>query len=367
MLKVAGNLFSLVNPANSRDEQIDMARGWVMLLVVLHHSAFVSQGDVFSLTCQSLILGFHMPFFFLLNGYLFHLSGSAGKYTFKEYVRKRIVRLVLPYFIFEFINLALSYLVIPVLHNHIELGDALVSIVTCINDKAGYSGVCNRLWFLPCLFVSDVFAFIILRATKRKLVIWGAALAAAGASYALHATTGCRLPFTVDTALMGTCFVLIGYCTGAWIQRLTQGNTPARNWATALVLSIPYAGFVYMNPDLVKMFDNTYGNYACAVIGSMLAYAAVMAAAKAFADAAACVRSGRVFQFFRKLLLWLGINSLAVFLVHVWLARIFRYTVCSTPPWNLLIFALTLAVCIPAVNFVCSYMPFLLGVVPKRK
>lgn len=367
MHKAVGNLFSLVNPASSRDERIDIARGWVMLLVVLHHSAFVSQEDTFSLTCQSLILGFHMPFFFLLNGYLFHLSKGAGKYTFKGYVQNRFMRLVLPYFIFEFINLVLSYLVAPVLHNHIELGDALLSIATCINDKAGYSGVCNRLWFLPCLFVSDVFAFTILRATGKKLILWGAAIAAAGASYAIHVTLSCRLPFTMDTALMGICFVLIGFCTGAWLQHMTQGKTPAENWATAMIVSIPYAGFVYLNPDLIKMFDNTYGNYASAVIGSMLAYAAVMAAAKAFADTAARGWYRKVFHFFRKLLLWLGINSLAVFLAHVWLARIFRFTVCSTPPCNLVIFSLTLAVCIPAVNFICNYAPVLLGTVSKRK
>lgn len=338
-----------------------------MLLVVLHHSAFVSQGDAFSLTCQCLILGFHMPFFFLLNGYLFLLSGSAGKYSFMEYMQKRFMRLVLPYFIFELINLVLSYLVMPLLHNRIELGDALVSIATCINNKAAYSGVCLRLWFLPCLFVSDVFAFMILRATGRKLLLWGAALATAIASYTLHVTLGCRFPFTVDTALMGTCFVLIGYCTGTWISHLMQGNTPAGNWTTALVLSIPYAGVVYLNTDLIRMFENMYGNYICAIAGSMLAYAAVMAAAKAFADTTASGHRGTLSQFFRKLMLWLGINSLAVFLVHVWLAKIFRFTVCSTPPWNLLIFALTVAVCIPAVNFVCGYAPFLLGTAPKRK
>ena len=78
----------------NRLEQPDYLRGMAMLLVLLHH-AEVPYGDW--------ILTFHMPLLFVLSGYMEFLLPK--KRSFLPYLKNRILRLLVPYFLFEGVNL----------------------------------------------------------------------------------------------------------------------------------------------------------------------------------------------------------------------------------------------------------------------
>lgn len=344
----------------ARSEQIDIARGWVMILVVMHHAAFLNQPDALSEVCQALILGFHMPFFFLLNGYLLHLAGSADRYSVKAYLKTRFMRLLVPYFLFELINLALSWLAMPYLHNHLELDKAFLCVVECINDKGVYEGISGRLWFLPCLFFSDMLAFAMLKAVKGRGVLTAVAVLLAVASYGLHSCYGQRLPLTLDVALMGACFVLVGYAgRPIYVKYAERAGRSGGALFFALAL-LAYLGAVWSNPECIRMFDDRYGNYPLAIVGSVAAFCVVMMLARAFSGCVTGTQTGFL-AWLRSLSLWYGINSLAVFPIHFWVVNILKYVMNTQPPANYLLFAIALFATIPAVNFVREFMPFLLG------
>lgn len=360
MLSQLPRLYSVAVPASSRSEHIDIARGWVMILVVMHHAAFLKQPDAFSQVCQALILGFHMPFFFLLNGYLLHMAGSADRYSIKAYLKTRFMRLLVPYFLFELINLALSWLAMPYLHNHLELDKAFLCIVECINDKGVYEGISGRLWFLPCLFFSDMLAFALLKAVKSRGFLTAAAVALAIASYGLHSRYGQRLPLTLDAALMGTCFVLAGYAgRPIYVKYAERAGRLGRALFFALVL-LAYLGAVWCNPECIQMFDDRYGNYPLAIAGSVAAFCVVMMLARAFSGRVTELQTGFL-AWLRSLSLWYGINSLAVFPIHFWVVNTLKYVMNTQSPANYLLFVIALFATIPVVNFVREFMPFLLG------
>lgn len=360
LLSQGRSLFSMAVPASSRSEQIDIARGWVMILVVMHHAAFLKQPDAFSQVCQALILGFHMPFFFLLNGYLLHMAGSADRYSIKAYLKTRFMRLLVPYFLFELINLALSWLAMPYLHNHLELDKAFLCIVECINDKGVYEGISGRLWFLPCLFFSDMLAFALLKTVKSRAFLTAAAVVLTTASLGLHCCYGQRLPLTLDAALMGTCFVLVGYAgRPIYVKYAERAGRFGRALFFALAL-LAYLGAVWCNPECIQMFDDRYGNYPLAIVGSVAAFCVVMMLARAFSGRVTEPQTGFL-AWLRSLSLWYGINSLAVFPIHFWVVNTLKYAMNTQPPANYLLFVIALFATIPVVNFVREFMPFLLG------
>lgn len=131
---------------SNRVELFDFLRGGAMILVLLHHSGF---------PYSKWILAFHMSLFFILSGYTESLRNSYNKQTFGSFALKRFKRLILPYFSFEIINLMIWYIRCLVLHKSIHFIQPLISIITCINTDS-YTGLCGRLWFLPCMFVSSI-------------------------------------------------------------------------------------------------------------------------------------------------------------------------------------------------------------------
>lgn len=77
---------------NTRDGQLDYLKGFGMLLVTAGHCG-VPGGGIISL--------FHMPLFFFLSGYLFHWR------PIKEFVKKKILSLYIPFVIYEIVFLTL--------------------------------------------------------------------------------------------------------------------------------------------------------------------------------------------------------------------------------------------------------------------
>lgn len=76
----------LKEDVKNRIEWIDTAKGLGLIFVILGHlhTPYIS----------SWVYLFHMPLFFFLSGVTF----SGGKYTFKQFIVKRLKTLVIPYF-----------------------------------------------------------------------------------------------------------------------------------------------------------------------------------------------------------------------------------------------------------------------------
>lgn len=150
---------------DARLDYADGARGFMILLVLVGHA------DPPKLLFK-LIYGFHMPFFFLLSGFLFDAEKYA-RMRFWPYCKKRFASYVIPYFIYAFCNLLIN---IPIELRQGVVGKALLTstakhifwIFYAIGDKAKTPN-CTPLWFLPCLFLCCLLFYGLYRG---KLLAW---------------------------------------------------------------------------------------------------------------------------------------------------------------------------------------------------
>ena len=133
---------------------VDFAKGVAIILVVLGHA---TQGDL-----QKFIFVFHMPFFFIMAGFLLNFEKWGGVENYKAFVLKLIRRLLVPYYLSEF----LSYPIWFVLCH--EMGyssyswnwlskDPLVSFLAIFIGNGNNQGlILQHMWFLPALFFAEI-------------------------------------------------------------------------------------------------------------------------------------------------------------------------------------------------------------------
>ncbi len=85
--------------AMKRIDHIDILRGIGILYMLIGHIGFGPEMDIY-------LHAFHMPLFFFLSGYLFSFPDDLNLY-----VQKKVKSLLVPYFSFAFLYLALFVVV----------------------------------------------------------------------------------------------------------------------------------------------------------------------------------------------------------------------------------------------------------------
>ena len=85
---------------NNRDTTLDIAKGLLIILVVLGHAIQYSFGteytqsrEFFSNIVFKTIYSFHMPLFMLISGYLFH---NSNKKDFKTLMVSKLIAIGIP-------------------------------------------------------------------------------------------------------------------------------------------------------------------------------------------------------------------------------------------------------------------------------
>lgn len=136
-----------VNNSIGREKYFDIARGIGIILVLMGHTGFLSDG------LKHLILSFHMPMFFVISGMLMAYKGENQK-AIKDIFSRRVKSLMIPYLWFSLI-----YIVVYIFA--FKAGDMsgtdLVQNIIYMVDLYGDS----TLWFLPALILGELgFVFI---------------------------------------------------------------------------------------------------------------------------------------------------------------------------------------------------------------
>lgn len=89
------------------------------------------------------VFTYHVPLFFFVAGFF---AGGNKKYTIKEYVKKKIKVLVIPYFFLGILNIGFYVLVKnPSIENFLLMFKSFYGI----RSNMDYFG---SMWFIPCLF-----------------------------------------------------------------------------------------------------------------------------------------------------------------------------------------------------------------------
>lgn len=101
---------------------------------------------------------FHMSFFVFISGFLFGYSGGYEKYGTTQYIKKRAIRLLIPYFIISFIGLIPKFLVAPYINDATPDGFSWKYLMECLFVPR--DGVWGHFWFLPMLFLVQLIGFL---------------------------------------------------------------------------------------------------------------------------------------------------------------------------------------------------------------
>lgn len=157
----------------ARRLDLDCAKGLGIALVVLGHlvssSSASPQGNLWYEFLRGGLYEFHMPFFMYLSGYVTFLSGAAttARDRWPLLVRKRAVRLLLPFVIFGLLLVAGKWLAAQVVHVDNMPGpvpQALLGLVWNTDNSPALS-----VWYVAVLFVFCVLTPALLWVTGNRL------------------------------------------------------------------------------------------------------------------------------------------------------------------------------------------------------
>ncbi len=159
-----------------RIETIDISKGIAICAIVLGH---VSTGFLWDTT-----LIFATAAFFLLSGFTFYIDRDSDGYLlwnkeagFGDFIKKAAGRLLFPYALWGVISIAiylvfgkLSSKVLGLPAEHMDILSNLKGLIYA-NSDSGYFEWNRPLWFLPCLFIVELIAFMILWLTRNNEIL----------------------------------------------------------------------------------------------------------------------------------------------------------------------------------------------------
>ena len=311
-----------------RIEWIDFAKGVVIILMVLGHA--ISNGEL-----QKFIYVFHMPFFFVMAGFLLNLNRWGGAGNFKPFAMKLFRRLLVPYFLAEILWYPIWFVIC---HEAGYLGYMFhwierEPLPLLLGIFLARSSPLGQLWFLPTLFVAEIiFIYLYNRFAKIGGEIFTLAVVAC-AYVGLSLKILLIVPFGTAIALVSQIFLL----TGVLIRKFNFVDRIKLKTCVVLELILLIA-FIFN--DFVDMAESGYGNallfYAGGVAGTLIVMKLSVLAVKVGGKICAVIED-------------CGRQSMMILVLHPIIANIFYEVIVRTanfPPAEIfteptIIFAVT--------------------------
>lgn len=237
-----------------RDEYIDLIKGVGIFLVVLgHHNTILTK----------YIYSFHMPLFFFLSG-IFHSNYSS----YKEFIKKKIKGLVIPYFTFAF-SLFLFWLFLgrmfgenvtekiqlKIAFNGIFLGRDIDNISSMIWG--------SPIWFLLCLFLVANFYYFISKLRIQKIIFWNVILSVCGYYFIKYSSLVFKI-WHFDVALIAINFYTLGNLLKKKLFKLENIS----NFMLILLFLLNLIG--YKINGRINMYNAEYSNILLFYMNSIL-------------------------------------------------------------------------------------------------
>jgi len=239
-IKTMNTTASEMNP--SRFLYLDYARSIALFLVVFAHLYSVDS------EVKLYIYAFHMPFFFLVSGFL-HKDDNL-----KHLVTKLSKKLLIPFCVFLFIG----YLFYAIASQSIALGVILDSIKGVI---VGKSIVANDiLWFLLVLFQVRILGCLTIRRPFPILFLFGVL-------FVIFNYFQLNILY-IGTTLMALPFYLYGHYAKEFTRRIAKSK-----WAFLLsICFLLMTGVISHYNGKVSMMGVNYGKYDVVILRILFFY-----------------------------------------------------------------------------------------------
>ena len=138
-----------------RIHQLDYLKGIFILLMVTFHLAPVYENYPVLLEA---VYTFHMAAFLIISGYLANIEKDAPKFF------RGLMRLVVPYIVFETIHILLVYLLGNTIHSNTSISNlTLIGVLDKILENPS-----NPYWYLHTLIISTIIYYVVYKILKLK-------------------------------------------------------------------------------------------------------------------------------------------------------------------------------------------------------
>lgn len=345
-------------PGKKRIELIDLAKALTIFLVILGHTAGVTDTPLYA----RVIYTFHMPLFFLLAGMSIKPVALRGFSGWGTFLKKNLQAMVFPFFIWGLIYAPFSFQNIPYLlyasWKSLSKMDTLTS-----------------LWYLAALFVARILVQVILNIICRRewkhpeLPIGLCAVPMFLIGFLLpHLETG--YPWCLDIAFVASGFILAGIALRKTFLILAQQKWFVLAGVFIVSLAVLYCGTILRGDALVLslMCDSQYGNVFFFLLNSTAGSMALLGLSMIVIRIA---REG-IHPFGIEPVTYLGMHTMGIFLLHKNLLQqlIMPWLTGLLPKAPLLPVALlgsviTLIICTLLCALIEKFIPQLLGQFPR--
>lgn len=342
----------MVNGVDKRIDYIDIVKAFAIISVVAFHT--VSDDSL----AKFVISGFVMQLFFIVAGLNLKRREENSFSSWYAFMGKRFVSLVVPYFIWAAIYASLSF-------------RNLALIAYGSRETLSLAGSLTSLWFLSVLFVAHGLTQFVLYLSnnhsfygKQHIITIVGMIVLAIAGFLIPHLKAYGWPWGFDVALMGAAFMLFGLEIRSWVDKFYQSGRLFQSiiflvssvlYLYVLQFSKPASGFIFMG-----IAD--YGNPVVFVLSSVFGSIAVITI-----SILVCVFAYHKCFLIKKILFYIGKNTLGIFVIHKPIVRGTRQFISNSgydynsAPFAIAITIFGLLVSLVIVKVINRYAPSILG------
>ena len=268
---------------DSRIKWVDIFRGILIILVVLSHQSGIPEIYLTFFTT------FFLIGFFFISGYLFKSR------SIKEFIVNRIFSLIIPWLLLSIVEILVNKgLMVSIINDINNIKEPLTKILMGLS-----------IWFLPCLFVTEIYFIIISKIIKNEkmqvviligLSIIGLIIMKPGEKYF----------FNYDVALFMLLFYTMGYLYRRYEEKVKEKicNNAVLIITLLVYLIIRILDFIFLKSQ-IDLATSKIGNIPIYIISAILGIIIVY------------IISNKISKWNNRILIFLGQNTLLYYSLHL--------------------------------------------------
>lgn len=279
-----------------RNNQIDVARGIAILIVILGHSFYSLEDPL-----NKIILSFHMPLFFFLSG-LLGKTAAETEMSFSAFFIKKIRTILLPQILLGVISYC-YYVVFTIV-----IKDGKIYDINLVYQFWRY-------WFLQVLFVTEILFFILSKFINFKKILSTVVIIIICMICTIINIKFSFFPDESPFYLNVTPMALLFYSSGFALKPVLVNKNIGRRVSLfgkllTIILTSYLVTVVALHNSSVTMYNNSYGNILLFLISSFCGIAVVWLVSDLLRNS--------------KALIWCGKNSIVIYVWQFSLTQFFK-------------------------------------------
>lgn len=249
---------SIMSEAKPRLKYIDIAKALSIFLLVLGHTLGYSEH------CSGIykaIYSFVVPLFFLVSGFVMKVKG-----TYRSFCFSRVMRIVIPYFIWAFLFLIPYAVLGNSTANSLDMEgqSGITDLIKNVFYGIGKDGALRQnssLWFLPALFSMEVAYYLLIRVIDKRnnwKIDVAALMGLCIFGYIVSRYLKIALPWGINTVLVAGPYFYAGYLLRKYclIEKIGKNK-----FCFAVLIAIGLLGLICgQKNSLLGFMSYTYEN-----------------------------------------------------------------------------------------------------------